>query len=82
MPYIEQWRRDELDQRLLPEPTTQGELNYCITQLCRAYHARAGGDYAAINDVVGVLGCVQHEFYRRIVVPYEHMKIADNGDVY
>jgi hypothetical protein len=83
MPYIQQEQRDRLNAPLtLLEPRTLGELNYCITQLCRDYFARCGGGYSGINSIMGVLSCVGHEFYRRIARPYEDQKIAVNGDVY
>jgi len=29
-----------------------------------------------------LLSCAAAEFYRRVAVPYENVKIAQNGDVY
>lgn len=34
------------------------------------------------SDIVGVLSCVEQEFYRRIASPYEDLKKEENGDVY
>jgi hypothetical protein len=28
---------------------------------------------------MGVLACIQEEFYRKVVVPYEEKKIKENG---
>ena len=39
-------------------------------------------EYARINELIGVLECAKLELYRRIAVPYEDTKIAENGDVY
>jgi hypothetical protein len=68
-------------------PLSPGELNYCMTQLLVGYlknKVYKGGhyDYRRINEVMGVLECCKHEFYRRIAVPYEDDKIKKNGDVY
>ena len=83
MPYIKQERRIQLD---IPDgissPDYAGELNYKITCLCRNYCQEHGLSYARINDVLGALEGAKAEFYRRVAVPYEDMKIAENGDVY
>lgn len=85
MPYIVQNIRDELDpeiNHLSISIASEGELNYVITKLCKAYCENQGGNYAANNAVVGVLECAKIEFYRRNTVPYEETKIGENGDVY
>lgn len=88
MPYVDaeiraQWHlalehvEDTMVSRMTP-----GALNYIITTLCDLYVARKGLGYTALNDVMGVLAGVDREFYRRVVVPYEDAKCAENGDVY
>jgi len=80
MPYINQNDKLELnhDQR---SPKTPGELNYCITKLLLNYcHPEL--NYKDINDVLGAIEGAKMEFYRRVVVPYENYKLAQNGDVY
>lgn len=37
---------------------------------------------AVTAKVMGAFRCAQQEFYRRVAVPYEDSKIAENGDVY
>jgi hypothetical protein len=85
MPYIETHRRELLDSKN-PEhdtrPVSAGELNYKITQLCLSYLTVWGISYTRINDVIGALDAAKMEFYRRVVVPYEDVKIEMNGDVY
>jgi hypothetical protein len=79
MPYIPP------DQRSKPNiiPTTPGELNYYITQLCQEYVNHQGGvTYTNINNVIGALECAKAEYYRRIATPYEDAKMKKNGDVY
>ena len=63
-------------------PDTAGELNYCLTSLVVDYIARHGLSYARINDVLGALEGAKQEFYRRVAVPYEDKKCAENGDVF
>jgi hypothetical protein len=58
---------------------TVGELNYIITKLLLSTHPKNYEDY---NALLGVLGCVELEFYRRAVSVYEDKKIKKNGDVY
>ena len=38
--------------------------------------------YYHYNQLIGVLECAKLELYRRLVTPYEDIKITDNGDVY
>lgn len=81
MPYITQGRRAELD-RGFDEPRTAGELNYVLTREIRNYWGRSVKNYQIINDIIGALEGAKAEFQRRIVVPYEDIKILENGDVY
>lgn len=81
MPYIsDHARRLELDQFMDPEDP--GELNYSITRLMLRYLENNGKSYMTLNEIVGALECAKQEFYRRLAVPYEDTKIAENGDVY
>lgn len=83
MPYIKQDDRDLFDESIdqFPPIETTGELNYVLTRLLHRFVADRGGNYAAINDTVGAIACVQNEFYRRVAAPYEDRKILENGDV-
>lgn len=82
MPYIDQAIRTGLDNRVII-PIRVGELNYVITKLCHDFIRGSGRpDYAAYNEVIGVLECAKLEMYRRIVAPYEDIKKVENGDIY
>ena len=81
MPYISQVERQLAADRTLI-PRKEGQLNYLITELVKQYVDLNGLNYATINSVVGALDCAKMEFYRRVAVPYEDKKIAENGDVY
>lgn len=79
MPYIKKEGRA----RAATNPETPGELNYAITKIILRYLFLQGDPkYATFNDVIGVLGCIHSELYRRMVAPYENLKISENGDVY
>ena len=78
MPYIDSDKRP----KARFSPTTAGELNYAITDLIRSYIVVRTLSYQTINDIMGALTGAQAEFYRRVAVPYENMKMATNGDVY
>lgn len=87
MPYIEQKSRPSIDKHLksladylknLPEEEQDGCLNYTITRLLHEIYPLR---YRHINRAMGVLSCVEHEYYRRIAAPYEDTKIQQNGDV-
>lgn len=78
MPYIK--FKDRL--RASHTPETAGELNFQITSMIQAFVHDNGLTYQTLNDVVGALESVKVEFQRRVVAPYEDIKIATNGDVY
>ena len=79
MPYIKQKRREALTDDFM---MNAGELNYTLTMICKFYIDKHGLKYQHINDVLGALEGAKLEFYRRVAVPYENTKIAENGDVY
>ena len=84
MPYIMKDGRRGFDQNLEaigPHTTTAGDLNYCITHLCHSYLKAHGKSYSTMNDIIGVLEAAKMEFNRRIVAPYEDIKIVENGDM-
>jgi hypothetical protein len=79
MPYVTKEIKEELLTRL---PKKAGELNYLITKLLLAYVKENGKNYQIINDCLGALEGAKLEFYRRLAVDYEDIKIDENGDVY
>lgn len=60
---------------------TEGNLNYIITLLLQKVYNNGTTSYENINNAIGILECVKQEFYRRVAVPYEDVKIETNGDV-
>ncbi len=57
-----------------------GSLNYACTRL--AVKTMPERRYWVIATVVGVMKNVADEFYRRVAVPYEEERKAENGDVF
>lgn len=77
MPYIKQDERFWIDQRIEP-PKTPGQLNYVFTKAILDYVHEKGLSYQTCNDVIGALTAASGEFYRRVVAPYENIKIKEN----
>lgn len=86
MPYIKPDDRKTLDSivdAIKSWPAlSSGELNYLLTVTIETYLYNHGMSYRTINDIMGAMEGSKLEFYRRIVIPYENLKIAENGDVY
>lgn len=83
MPYIKKEQRDDFEDGLerTPTPDDAGELNYVLTNICKAYINFKGLNYKSINDCIGALECCKQELYRRVAAPYEDKKLKENGDV-
>lgn len=85
MPYIDQQCRKKFDEILediqYVGVETAGELNYLISKICLTYLDRHGKRYQYMNDIMGALTGVQAELYRRVIAPYEDLKIAESGDI-
>ena len=88
MPYIARKDRaqyqtaiDELAKLVPPDRMARpGHMNYIMSLLIQRVY---GGSmrYADHNEVIGLLNCVQQEFYRRFTAPYEDEKVEQEGDL-
>lgn len=78
MPYIDPKKRHMLHDG----PQNPGELNYQISQVVNLYLMNKGISYTTFNEIIGALECEKLEIYRRLIAPYEDMKLEENGDVY
>lgn len=80
MPYVAEERK----QALLAgaTPLDAGELNFVLTMVVLDYLDKHPISYQALNDVSGALTECRVEFERRVVRPYEDVKLTLNGDVY
>lgn len=88
MPYIPKEDRQRYQKALseiaglvpIERMTRPGHMNYIISLLIdKVYGPQMR--YADHNEVMGVLSCVQEEFYRRYTSPYEDQKIETEGDL-
>jgi hypothetical protein len=88
MPYVDKDIREALDEdieklamkiRRMEPGVVDGALNYTITRLLLLQYPT---HYVHFNRLMGILDSVSHEFYRRVVAPYEDGKRAANGDVF
>lgn len=85
MPYIHPDQRFVLDSylnSLLELNLNEGQLNYIITKLLDNFIIENKLCYTNLNSAIGILECAKMELYRRLVAPYEDIKIKENGDVY
>ena len=80
MPYIKNSHRYDVTVRGLP-PRSPGELNFLFYTSIKRYLDHSGESYQSYNDVIGALECCKQEVYRRMISPYEDIKIKENGDV-
>lgn len=87
MPYIKHEQRVAVKNELVAlverlktfsEDEQDGVVNYCISQMLRHIYPLK---YRHQNRAMGVLECVKQEHYRRMVGPYEDIKINENGDL-
>lgn len=81
MPYIEPSTRDKIDAGItIDSINAPGELAYAISKVINAF-TDGNVCYTTIALVVGVLGTIQMEYYRKIASPYEDKKALRNGKV-
>lgn len=87
MPYISRDKRAKYEKVLeeligilksLPIEEVDGELNYVVTKILKEVYPLR---YFHLNRAMGVLECIKQEFYRRVIAPYEDVKMRENGDV-
>jgi hypothetical protein len=87
MPYIKKEQRPKIDElvaplvehiKSLPMEDQDGSMNYAVTKMLKGIYPQK---YFHFNRALGVLSAITHEFYRKIIGPYEDTKISENGDV-
>lgn len=80
MPYLTLERKEAIDNGEVPQ--NAGEVNYKVTQVFVEYLTAHGVSYGRCEDCTGGAEDAVAELRRRLVNPYEDLKIACNGDVY
>lgn len=56
-----------------------GDINYCFSRILGGVMGNVS--YPKVAVVTGVLENIKQEFYRRVAVNYEDLKIIQNGDI-
>jgi hypothetical protein len=79
MPYIPKSEKAKVDQDNLI--TNAGQFNYALNQVISIYLEQNSMSYQTCNDIIGAMECAKMELYRRLLAPYEDVKILQNGDV-
>lgn len=83
MPYIKQKDRIYFEKEItemVESITEPGELCYCIYTILKKLTDK---DYRFKNmsSLIGEVEAAKLEYYRRVVSPYEDIKITENGDI-
>ncbi len=84
MPYITRDRRKVFDKalaELASEVNNEGELNYCIYKLSMLIAERIGHSYSNLSMCSSAMEHAKLEWYRKVLGPYEDVKIRQNGDI-
>ena len=91
MPYIKKEQRNIFESdiaRLVNNLSAQGWgiskegcLNYIISSLLARSLREEEMSYAKLNAVMGILESCKAEIYRRVVAPYEEIKLRENGEI-
>lgn len=76
MPYI----TDDAKTKDLPE--NAGELTYALQQVLKMYLEGTGLRYQHLAECLGALEGAKLDLIDRVIVPYEHKKREENGDVW
>ena len=59
-----------------------GDFQYILAVAINTYLQDKGLNYQNCQDIMGALTGANQEFYRRVVGPYEDIKMVENGSVY
>lgn len=87
MPYVKKEKRVELDRivdqilalmKQLPDKDRDGCLNYLFTKTLKSLYKPSYFNY---ERIMGLMECIQHEFYRRWIASYEDLKMREHGDI-
>ncbi|MEM1546368.1 MAG: hypothetical protein QXY40_09480 [Candidatus Methanomethylicia archaeon] len=87
MPYIKPEKRADLDKIVeqiinhfekVEDKDKDGQLNYLFTKTLKHLYKPSYFNY---ERIMGLLTCIQQEFYRRWISPYEDSKIKEHGDI-
>lgn len=88
MPYITPARRAEFDSaievllhRMNWKQARDGDVNYILTRLIAGYY-KADQGYERMARGLACFEAAKLEYSRRVMAPYEDLKMKENGDVF
>lgn len=84
MPYTQQKDRDPIFDPLeiiINNIKTKGDLNFTICELVGRLILKFGIGYSKMSELIDALPDAEAELRRRLLNPYEDVKIKENGDV-
>jgi hypothetical protein len=84
MPYIDKRDRPQFNEpirELSRWITAKGDLNYVISELVGQLINKTGMSYTNSSNWIDAVHGAERELTRRLLNPYEDIKIEENGDV-
>lgn len=84
MPYIKDKEKEEMANaidELYMFVESKGDLNYAICELVGKIILFTGISYTNISEWIDAVHDAEEELRRRLLNPYEDLKIIENGDV-
>ena len=85
MPYTKKWDRGPqypLLEKLAEVIENKGDLNHAICELTAMLILKTGGmSYTNVSKWIDAVNGARKEMERRLLAPYEDVKIKENGDV-
>ncbi len=84
MPYIkDKYKKEMVDpiNNLFMFIESKGDLNYAICELVGKIIINSGISYTIISETIDTIHDVEMELRRRLLDPYEDIKLQKNGDV-
>lgn len=84
MPYIKDTYKREMTDAindLFNFIESKGDLNYAICALVGKVILESGVNYTNMSEKIGAVHDAEAELRRRLLDPYEDIKMAQNGDV-
>ena len=84
MPYIKKQNRERFKvpiAELIELIQEKGELNYVICEIVSGLLLKYSIGYERISEWIDAVDGAENELRRRILDPYEELKIMENGDL-
>ena len=79
MPHITEEERQYTDHH---GPDNAGQLAYVLTKVLLFYVKKKGISTKAFAEVMGALEYAKHEWYEKMIRPFEEIKEKENGGIY